>query len=264
MRHISARQSSSPLHTNRRLEVTLGSLYGFRFPMYRVKVLKESRPRRDKWPTGSTELTPSDSLQPSTGGKRRSPAAALLSRNLRDATVEITSKPEDREVQYAEMRDELEGVVASPVLGTALTKSQAQGGATGAVVIGGIAAGSRIYGRADGQRSSRIGDLGGQVDHDLVGRTGLCRRNSRTAGGRAPEAALCPLPRRRGRSPGSRPGSGPRNPRRRRWWRSPPTTRTSWSAPSTSCETCPPDRLDQFDADGKVVATRDLGGRVSS
>lgn len=41
-------------------------------------------------------------------------------------------------MQYAEMRDELEGVVASPALGSAMTKSQAEGAGGGAVLLGGV------------------------------------------------------------------------------------------------------------------------------
>lgn len=65
-------------------------------------------------------------------------AADMLSKNLGASRVELKSKRGDQHVQYAEMRDELEGVVASPVLGAALTKSQTQGAAGGAILIGGI------------------------------------------------------------------------------------------------------------------------------
>ena len=65
-------------------------------------------------------------------------AADTLSRNLGASRVELKSKRGDRQVQYAEMRDELEGVVASPVLGAAMTKSQTQGAVGGAMLIGGI------------------------------------------------------------------------------------------------------------------------------
>jgi hypothetical protein len=72
------------------------------------------------------------------GRKKAQHAAELLSKNLSRSKVEVRSKGEDAHVQYAEMRDELEGVVASPVLGTAVTKSQAEGAGGGAVLLGGI------------------------------------------------------------------------------------------------------------------------------
>ncbi len=190
-------------------------------------------------------------------------AAALLSRNLRDATVEITSKPEDREVQYAEMRDELEGVVASPVLGTALTKSQAQGGATGAVVIGGIAAalGFMVGLMVNGAPGSEISGVrwimtwlvvpgfAGGILGLLAG--GLLKQ--RYAPSRGDEAA----PREAG------PAAGLES--------SQETVVEIATDDENELERAfdilrdlYPDRLDQFDADGKVVATRDLGGRASS
>lgn len=68
------------------------------------------------------------------GRKKAQHAAELLSMNLSRSKVEVRSKGEDAHVQYAEMRDELEGVVASPALGTAMTKSQAEGAGGGAVL----------------------------------------------------------------------------------------------------------------------------------
>ncbi len=65
-------------------------------------------------------------------------AAEQLIKSLGGAKVEVRSKGEDRSVQYAEMRDELEGVVAGPALGSALTKSQTQGAVGGTVLIGGL------------------------------------------------------------------------------------------------------------------------------
>ena len=66
-------------------------------------------------------------------------AAERLSQRLQGARVDVTSKREDAQVQRAEMREELEGVVASPVLGAAMTKSQTQGAIGGTVVVAGIA-----------------------------------------------------------------------------------------------------------------------------
>jgi hypothetical protein len=72
------------------------------------------------------------------GRRRAQQAADLLSKDLSRSKIEIKSKGDDAGVQYAEMRDELEGVVASPALGSALTKSQAEGAGGGAVLLGGV------------------------------------------------------------------------------------------------------------------------------
>lgn len=65
-------------------------------------------------------------------------AADRLSKSLSSVRVELKPKRQDRSVQQAEMRDELEGVVAAPALGSALTKSQTQGAVGGVIVVGGI------------------------------------------------------------------------------------------------------------------------------
>lgn len=66
-------------------------------------------------------------------------AAERLSQSLRGIRVEVKSKRDDQKVQYAEMREELEGVVAGPALGSVLTKSQTQGAIGGTLLIGGLA-----------------------------------------------------------------------------------------------------------------------------
>ncbi|HEX2052479.1 MAG TPA: hypothetical protein VHJ78_01970 [Actinomycetota bacterium] len=66
-------------------------------------------------------------------------AVQRLSERVQGARVEVKSKRQDRKVQQAEMRDELEGMVASPVLGAAMTKSQTQGAIGGTILIAGLA-----------------------------------------------------------------------------------------------------------------------------
>lgn len=66
-------------------------------------------------------------------------AAQRLSQQVQGARVQVRAKRQDRKVQEAEMREELEGVVASPVLGAAMTKSQTQGAIGGTVIVAGIA-----------------------------------------------------------------------------------------------------------------------------
>ena len=65
-------------------------------------------------------------------------AAEQLAKSLGSDKVEVNAKREDKSVKYAEMRDELEGVVMGPTLGSALTKSQTQGAVSGTVLIGGL------------------------------------------------------------------------------------------------------------------------------
>lgn len=66
-------------------------------------------------------------------------AARELTGNLPHARVEVRPKAQQSGVQYAEMRDEVEGVVASPVLGSAMNRSQFRGALTGAATVGGAA-----------------------------------------------------------------------------------------------------------------------------
>lgn len=54
--------------------------------------------------------------------------------------VIVTTKGDEPAVSSAEVRDELEGVIASPVLGAAMTETQAQGAAGGMVLFGIIGA----------------------------------------------------------------------------------------------------------------------------
>ena len=190
-------------------------------------------------------------------------AADVLSRNLKDASVEITSKRDDAHVQQAEMRDELEGMVASPVLGSAMTKSQVQGGVAGIVMIGGIAtalgllAGFILNG-APGSEISAVrwfmtwalipafagGTLGLLAGGMLKQRYAPSDKDSAPdyeagpeAGIDAPEETVVEI------------ATNDENELERAF---------------DILRDLHPDRLDQFDADGQVVATRDLGGRASN
>jgi hypothetical protein len=190
-------------------------------------------------------------------------AADLLSRNLRDAKVEITSKRQDQSVQYAEMRDELEGVVASPVLGSAVTKSQAQGGSAGMLLIGGIATalgliiGFLVNGAPGSEISWQRWLMTWAVVPAIAGGTlgllagGLLKQ--RYAPSKNDEAA----PRE------ASPGAGLES--------SEETVVEIATSDENELERAfdilrdlSPARLDQFDAEGKVVATRDLGGKASN
>lgn len=190
-------------------------------------------------------------------------AADLLSRNLRDARVEITSKREDRGVQYAEMRDELEGVVASPVLGSAVTKSQAQGGSAGAFLIGGIAValgvllGFIVNGAPGSEVSWQRWLMTWAVVPAIAGGTlGLL------AGGLLKQRF----------APSKNDEAAPREAAPEAGLESDEETVVEIATSDENelerafdiLRDLSPARLDQFDADGKVVSTRDLGGRASS
>jgi hypothetical protein len=190
-------------------------------------------------------------------------AADLLSRNLRDARVEITSKRQDQSVQYAEMRDELEGVVASPVLGSAVTKSQAQGGSAGAFLIGGIAValGLLIGFMVNGAPGSEVSwqrwlMLWAVVPAIAGGTLGLL------AGGLLKQRFA---PSKNDEAPPreASPGAGLES--------SEETVVEIATSDENELERAfdilrdlSPARLDQFDAEGKVVSTRDLAGRASN
>lgn len=73
------------------------------------------------------------------GMSRARQAARTLTSQLHHARVEVRPKEQQIGVQYAEMRDEMEGVVASPVLGSAMNRTQFQGALVGVAVVGGIA-----------------------------------------------------------------------------------------------------------------------------
>ncbi|CAN5897414.1 hypothetical protein BH23ACT12_BH23ACT12_08500 [soil metagenome] len=198
------------------------------------------------------------------GGKGQAEKAAeVLSRNLRDASVEITSRRDDPHVQHAEMRDELEGMVASPVLGSALTKSQAQGGIAGILLIGGIATalGLIVGFMVNGAPGSEISSLRWFMTWAMIpaaagGTLGLL------AGGMLKQR-YAPSDKDSVPDYEAGPDAGIE------------------SAEETVVEITTddeneleraldilrdmnPERLDQFDAEGQVVATRDLGGRASN
>lgn len=65
-------------------------------------------------------------------------AARALKQRLGRSEIQVRRADNDPAVQQAEMRDELEGMVASPVLGSAMNKTQAQGAVGGAVAIAAI------------------------------------------------------------------------------------------------------------------------------
>lgn len=190
-------------------------------------------------------------------------AVDLLKRNLRDATVEITSKPDDRNVQYAEMRDELEGVVASPVLGSAVTKSQAQGAVSGVLLIGGgaVALGLIIGFILQGAPGSEVsiarwimlwvlipafagGTLGLLAGGMLKQRYAPADKDSAPDFEASPDAGI--------------------ESREETVVEIATSDETELERAFDILRDLGPDRLDQFDAEGKVVATRDLGGRASN
>jgi hypothetical protein len=197
------------------------------------------------------------------GSGKAQKAADLLKRNLKDATVEITSKPDDRNVQYAEMRDELEGVVASPVLGSAVTKSQAQGATAGVLLIGGAAValgliiGFMVHGAPGSEVSVARWVLMWFLTPAIAGGTlGLL------AGGMLKQRY----------APSDKDSAPDFEASADAGIESPETTVVE-IATSDEAELerafdilrdLAPDRLDQFDAEGKVVATRDLGGKASN
>lgn len=62
-------------------------------------------------------------------------AEDLKGRGVGPEKIRIVPKAEDRAVAYAEMRDEMEGVAASPGMGAAMTGSMAKGSIAGTVVF---------------------------------------------------------------------------------------------------------------------------------
>lgn len=88
-------------------------------------------------------------------------AARMLEERLAGSQVETTTGEDETGVQYAEMRDELEGMVASPGLGSAMSKSQAQGASGGALAAGavGVALGAIAGFIVNGAPGSEIGLL---------------------------------------------------------------------------------------------------------
>jgi hypothetical protein len=190
-------------------------------------------------------------------------AADLLQRNLRDATVEITSKPDDRKVQYAEMRDELEGVVASPVLGSAVTKSQAQGATAGVMLIGGIAValglviGFMVHGAPGSEVSiARWIMLWVLVPAFAGGTLGLL------AGGMLKQR-YAPSDKDAAPDYEASPDAGIES-REETVVEIATSDETELERAFDILRDLSPARLDQFDAEGKVVATRDLGGKASN
>jgi hypothetical protein len=190
-------------------------------------------------------------------------AADMLSRNLREARVEITSKRADRSVQYAEMRDEMEGMVASPVLGSAATKSQAQGATAGIILIGG---GALVLGLIIGFMVN--GAPGSEISWQRWLMTWAAI--PAIAGGTLGLLAGGMLKQRY--SPSAHDVAAPREASPEAGLES---TEETVVEIATSDENelerafdilrdLGPARLDQFDAEGKVVATRDLGGRASN
>ncbi len=214
--------------------------------------------------TDNSYGTPTRRLAATFSGRSQAQEAAdVLVRNLQTARVDLTSQPKDRRVQYAEMRDELEGVVASPALGSAVTKSQAQGGVAGALIIGGVAVALGLTSGLliNGAPGSEISAIRWLITWVLVpafaGGTfgflsgGLLKQRY------APSRNDAAAPREAG------PTAGLESPQ--------PTVVEVASDDVEELERAygilrdlAPDRLDRFTADGQVVATQDLGYRASN
>jgi hypothetical protein len=190
-------------------------------------------------------------------------AADMLSKNLGASRVELKSKRGDQQVQYAEMRDELEGVVASPVLGAAMTKSQTQGAAGGAILIGGIGlvlgviAGFIVNGAPGSEVSvARWVMLWLFTPAVAAGTLGLL------AGGMLKQRYV-PAPNDAAPPHEASPDAGIEAEEE-----TVVEIRVGDDSELQRAEgllaELKPQRLDRFDADGEVMATKDLGNRASS
>lgn len=190
-------------------------------------------------------------------------AADQLTKSLSGVRVELTSKREDRKVQQAEMRDELEGVVAAPALGSALTKSQTQGAVGGVVLVGGVGvligliAGFLING-APGSEISVVRWLLTWILTPAI------------AGGTLGMLAGGLLKQRH--APAPEDSAAPREASEDAGLARDEECVVEVSASTESelekaldiLQGLGPARLDQFDAEGKVVETQELGGRASN
>lgn len=197
------------------------------------------------------------------GSREQADQAAQRLSDLDGARVEVKSKRLDRKVQEAEMREELEGVTASPVLGAAMTKSQTQGAVGGTAVIAGIAvllgvvAGFIIDGAPGGDVSPwrwfmtwvmipaiAGGTLGTLAGGMLKQRYAPAPEDSQPPREASPDAGLEP----------------------------PEETVVEFTASNDSAlqqaldllKGMNPDRVDRFNSAGEVVETERLGGRASS
>lgn len=189
-------------------------------------------------------------------------AADLLTEKLNRSSIRVTAKRRDAKVQYAEMRDELEGVVASPALGTAVTKSQAEGGSGGAALVGGtgLLLGALVGFIIHGSPGSEISVAQWMLTWVLVpafagGTLGLLA-------GALLKQRYAPAPYDSAPDREASPGSG---------IDSPEETVVEVATDDAGeferalglLEQLHPQRLDQFDSDGQVVSTSELGDRAS-
>lgn len=190
-------------------------------------------------------------------------AADLVSMAVPQSTVEVGPKNEEPAVKYAEMRDELEGVVASPALGTVMTSSQTQGALGGGLLGGGI--------------GLAIGALIGFFMHGMPGGEVWWVRWILTwalipavAGGTLGMMAGGLLKSRY--RPASKDTAPSREASPRAGIESPKTTVVTLSTDDDrafekaidTLQELQPLRLDQFDAGGEVVTTQSLGDGSSS
>jgi hypothetical protein len=187
-------------------------------------------------------------------------AADMLSKNLRGSQAELKSKPHDDSVQYAEMRDELEGVVAAPA---AMTKSQTEGGVGGAIVVGGIALLLGVVAGfvVNGAPGSEISVVRWLITWAFVpaiagGVVGLL------AGGML-KSRYAPAPHDEAPPREASPGAGIEDENETVVEISVGDKSELARAEELLAE-LKPQRLDRFDSKGEVVATRNLGNRASS
>jgi hypothetical protein len=190
-------------------------------------------------------------------------AAERLRKDLSGSEVEVRTKKDDPDVQHAEMRDELEGVVASPVLGTALTKSQTEGAISGVVLLAGVGVlvGALLGFLINGAPGSEVSTLRWLFTWIVVpafagGTLGLL------AGGMLKQR-YAPAPHDEAPAREASPDAGLESPRE--------TVVHVVTDDDSELEKAigilrglGPDRLDKFDSEGEVVETLDLGDRASS
>ncbi len=190
-------------------------------------------------------------------------AAEQLRKDLSSSQVEVRTKKDDPDVQHAEMRDELEGVVASPVLGTALTESQTKGAISGVFLLAGVGVvvGALLGFLINGAPGSEVsvlrwlfvwivipafagGTLGALAGGMLKQRYAPAPHDEAPAREAAPDAGL--------ETPEEAVVHVVTD------------DESEYERAIGILRRLAPDRLDKFDAEGQVMETLDLGDRASS
>jgi hypothetical protein len=190
-------------------------------------------------------------------------AAERLRKDLSGSQVEVTTKRDDPDVQHAEMREELEGVVASPVLGSALTKSQTEGAVGGVLLLAGagVVVGALVGFLINGAPGSEVSVLRWLFTWIVIpafagGTLGML-------GGGMLKQRYAPAPEDEAPPREASPDAGLESPREAVVHVA-TDEESEFEKAIGILRGLGPDRLDKFDSEGEVVETLDLGERASS